>query len=112
MLNRKDGIGLNFFKAHSFDRNFISKIASDCFRPYLLEELKEKLTNNKFSFSIDSSTISGKNLCAIKVKYLQKSYNEEMKEIITTVKNEVLGVKKLDQSSTAQFYRVCKKNHY
>ena len=104
MINRKDGIGLNFFKNHSFDRDFLSKIASECFRPYLLGELKEKLMNNRFSFSIDSSTVAGENLCAIKVKYLQKSYNDEMDEIITKANHEVIGIKKLQQSSTAQIF--------
>ena len=99
MLNRKDGIGLNFFKYQSFDRDFLSNLASDCFRPHLLEDLKPKLLKNKFSFSIDSSTVSGENLCAIKVKYLDQEFDQINNKKTTKICNQVLGVKNLGQSS-------------
>ena len=104
MLTRKDGIGLNFFKYQSFDRDFISNLASECFRPFLLDNLKQKLTENKFSFSIDSSTVAGENLCAVKVKFLDQDYDNNTGQRTTKICNQVIGVKKLGQSSNAQTF--------
>jgi len=101
MLNRKDGVGLNFFQWHNFDRDMISKIAVDCFRPYLIDELKENLKEKKFSFSIDASTVAGENLCALKVRFLEKELLDEENELRTRIRNQVIGIQKLGQSSNA-----------
>jgi len=80
MLNRKDGIGLDFFRWHSFDRDMLSKIAVNCFKPHLIDELKESLQNKRFSFSIDANTVAGENLCAMKVRFLDKEFEAQEKE--------------------------------
>jgi len=54
MLKGKDGVGLEFFQSYSFDRDVISKIAVDCFKSCLIDDLKETLLKTRFSFSIDA----------------------------------------------------------
>jgi len=79
----------------------LSKIAVDCFKPHLIDELKENLQNKRFSFSIDASTVAGENLCAMKVRFLDKEFEAQEKEWRTKIKNQIIGIKKLEQSSNA-----------
>ena len=86
----------------SFDKEELGKFATDCLRPYFLEELDTILKTKLFSFSIDNSTICGKNYCALKVKYLTAQKDEEYKCEITTVQNKVIGISKLAENATSE----------
>ena len=63
---------LEFLENCSFDEDFISKIVSDCFRISLSEEIYQDLSKSQFSFSVDSSTLVGESICALRVKYLKE----------------------------------------
>ena len=63
----KDG----FFKKFSFDKEDISKCVTEAFGMVLLEDLHKDLEENRFSFMIETSVISGQNYCTL-VKYLKR----------------------------------------
>ena len=92
---------LEFLDIFSYDEEFISKIVSDCFRVSLSEEIYEDLTKSQFSFSIDSSTLVGESICALKVKYLKESnLKDENLERIPV--NKFIGLACLKDSSNAE----------
>lgn len=93
---------VNFLKSHSFDEEELSKV-SRCFGTYLLDEIKKDLESTKFSFGLDSSTISGENICALKVRYLQE-ISESYNSTRTQVKNRIIGIKTLEEKSTGKTY--------
>jgi len=93
---------IDFLKSHSFDEEELSKI-SKCFGTYMLNKLKRDLARTKFSFAIDSSTIAGENICTLKVKYLEE-INEKNQLLHTKIKNQVIGVKTLEEKSTGRTY--------
>jgi len=63
-------------------------IVQDCFRRPLLDNPKAKLQENKYSLSINSSPISGDNICAMKVRYLDQQINNEDNKLIHLFKIE------------------------
>ena len=81
-----------------------SKLATDCFRPVLQNKIKEAITSNKFSFSLDSSTIAGQNICGLKVRYLEKRMENEFKEEITTLVDKIIGIQNLSDKSCVYTY--------
>ena len=91
--------GLKFLDGYSFSEQEIYKVATECFWPHLLDNLKEQLSTKPYSVSIDACTICGENIFAIKVKYLEKTYDEEIKEEITRVKNKIIGLTSFKESS-------------
>ena len=66
----------SFFSKYSFERNEISLI-SRCYGKCILEKLKKDLSNSPYSFTIDSSTVAKKNICALKVRYLKETVDAE-----------------------------------
>jgi len=91
---------LKFLSNSMFDQRFLSKVVQDCFKTAIEEDLKEKLANCPYSLIIDNSTLLGTNICALKVKYLDKEWREEYKEDVTTVKNKVIALTDLEESSS------------
>jgi len=81
---------LKFLKTTNFDQEEIAKSTIQCFRPYFLESLEEKLKSSFYSLSIDNASICGENFCAIKVKFLELEKDESLATEITTIKNKVL----------------------
>ena len=90
---------LKFLSSFNFDGRFMSKIVQDCSRPIIESDIKEKLANSPFSLIIDNSTFVGSNICALKVKYLDQVWQEELRSEITTVKNKIIASSDLDERS-------------
>ena len=40
------------------------------------------------------------NICAFKIKYLEKGWREEIKENVTSVKNKVIALSNLEENSS------------
>ena len=91
--------GFGFLQKYSFNEQEISNVATGCFWPHSLENLKEHLSSKPYSISVDASTICGENVFAIKAKYLEKSYDEELKEEITSVQNKIIRLSSFKESS-------------
>ena len=73
-----------------------------------MEELKQGLSKSKYSLSIDNTTIAGVNICAMQVKYL-KEIKMAINEIITEIKNNIIGLKLLKESSDGEtLYNIIK----
>jgi len=68
-------INISFFKTSSFTEEEISKV-SQFFCEYLLNNLKEDLRRNKFSLSLDTSTIAGENIFAFRVKFVDAASDQ------------------------------------
>lgn len=100
-LSKEHALGLSFFKNQSFDRELVANIATDCFRPCLIQNLKDTLLKTNFSFSMDTTTMAGSNICALKVRFLQKEYDPDYQQEITEIKNKLIGITKLTDSSCA-----------
>jgi len=101
-FNEKNKLG--FLKKFSFKQEKISKIATNCLRPCLLQEIHNDLEKQKFSFSVDGSTIAGQNTCAIQVKYLREEVDEETKRVKSTIVNRLLGLSTFKESSESLVY--------
>lgn len=102
---------LEFLKTKkcSFGRKKISDIVVDCFRPGLLNELYQKISNTEYSFSIDGVTLAGKNLCALQVKYI----DEDKDKSLAKIQNKLIGVTDLkDTSDATKIYDIVKKKLY
>jgi len=96
---------LGFLKKYSFEEQLLSKISKDCFRPYYTENLKEKLMSTPFSLIVDNATFSRENFCALKVKFLEKEFNKELNTEISSIKNKLIGIATLKESSTGKVMR-------
>jgi len=97
--------GTSVFSFSSFDREEISKVVSRCFGNTLLEEIKKDLEENKFSFTIDASTIHKENICAITAKYIKK--NEDGTLVVC---NKLIGIEDLEVRNTGKtFFEIVKK---
>ena len=90
-------------KNFAFSQENISKIASECLLPHLQQKIYEDLSENKFSVSIDTSTVCSQNLCVIQVKYLKQGEKENTLRK-TKVIDRTLGVVAFKESSTSQTY--------
>ena len=60
------GKGMGFLNRYSFS------VSTECFGPFIVDQLKEQLSTRPYSLSVDASTIGGENILALKVKYLEK----------------------------------------
>ena len=87
------------FTLFSFDSEEIGKVAR-LLGDYILKELKEDLKSRPFSLIIDNVTVCRENICGIKVRYL-KSYKDSSGFTRTRIENRMLGLKYLEESSTA-----------
>ena len=94
----------DFLDKYTFKQEKVSKIASECFKPVLLEDLHKDLANNKFSFSIDSVTIGKENISAIQVKYLKELFHQEDQIKKPVIINRLLGITTMKESSDAETY--------
>jgi len=94
----------------SFSAEQISKLVTKCYRPTLIEEIQADLKNSQFSFSLDSSTMVGESLCAVKVKYWKNETNKNH-EITSKLQDKLLSITYLKESSNAQtMFRLVKEN--
>ena len=80
----------------------MSKLVQDCFKPIIELDIKEKLAHSPFSLIVDNSTFCGSNVCALKVKYLEKSMKEELKTEVTKIKNKIIALSDLDEQSNGK----------
>ena len=94
--------GLSFIERYSFTPQEISKVSSDCFGPFILDKLKEKLEITPYSLSIDSVTVAGENIFALKAKYLEKKLDKDFDEKITSIQNKIIGIQSFKESSKAK----------
>jgi len=86
---------LGFLKTKSFDEEDISN-AINCLGTALLDQLKEELESAQYSCSIDSSTVSGENICALKVRY-QTSILDEHNLPLNRTHTKLIGIKTLQE---------------
>jgi len=91
---------LGFLSEFSFNSDLISNIVTKCLRPALLQDIKEELKHSKFSFTIDSSTMVGESLCAVKAKYWTKEL-DDMGVLTQKLENKIIGLTTLRESSDA-----------
>lgn len=94
--------GLTFLKKSNFDQRFISKISQEFFGKIMNEELINKLSEKPYSLILDNSTFCGQNLCALKVRYLDQEWDEELKSQITIIQNKIISITKLKESSSGK----------
>jgi len=87
---------LSFLDLFNFDAEELSKVSRNCLGVCLLDELKEKLRSNPYSFCIDASTISGENCLAIKVKYFDPIERQD------PIQNRTVGIFTLQESSNSE----------
>ena len=98
--------GASIFKCFSFDREELSKIVSKCIGNSLLEEIKQDLEENKYSFTKDASTIHKENVCALTAKYIKK--NEDGTSILC---NKLIEIEDLEVQNTGKtFFGILKKS--
>jgi len=90
----------------------MSHISKYCFRPHFIDQLKEKLASKPYSLIIDNATFSNQNYCALKVKYLDKEFNEEMNEEVTTIKNRIVSLATLKESSSGMTMKELRINYF
>ena len=97
------------------EKSFIStnsrcrKVVANCLGGSIIHQLKKDLEKYKYSFTLDTSTVSGPNICALKVRYLKPSTNNKGPDKIA-IQSRVIGLKYLGISSTAEtFYYICKE---
>lgn len=93
---------LKFLKTSNFDKEEIANFNTQCLRPYFVEDLEGKLKTSLFSLSIDNATVCGENFCAMKIKYLESEKDNKFNSEITVVKNKLVAIEKLNESSTAE----------
>ena len=103
---------LGFLKKMSLDEQLMSHISKYCFRPHFIDQLKEKLASKPYSLIIDNATFSNQNYCALKVKYLDKEFNEEMNEEVTTIKNRIVSLATLKESSSGMTMKELRINYF
>jgi len=66
------------------------------------EDLKEKLSTRPCSLIIDNATFCGSNLYALRVRYLDKEWVEDLKDDVTIIKNKIVTLSNLEDSSSGQ----------
>ena len=91
-----------FLSVFSFTEKEIAKI-TQIIGSHLINQIKEEISQNKFSFSIDSVSNRGENLCAIRVKYLEE-FEDQEKLTRTRIKNRLVGLTALKESSFGKDY--------
>ena len=91
---------LGFLKTANFDQRFISKLSQDCFGKVINDNLIDKLSTVPFSLILDNSTFCGESICALKVKFLSKDWEEDSEAEITSIKNKIIGISNLKESSS------------
>jgi len=96
------GKGMGFLNRYSFSEKEISKVSTECFGPFIVDQLKEQLSTRPYSLSVDASTIGGENILALKVKYLEKQFDYQKQEDVTTIQNKIVGIKSFQESSTGE----------
>ena len=92
---------LNFLSEFSFNPDIISKVVTRCFRPALLEDVTKELASSNFSFTIDTSTMVGESLCAIKAKYWVKQTDPLNGSTFSELKNKIISLTSIKESSDA-----------
>ena len=98
---------LGFLNSFSFKEGEISKVAQ-AWGDYLSEELKDDLTQSKYSLCVDNSTVGKTSICALEVRYLKKFI--ENNQLRTKIQNRIVGIKYLEESSTgATIYQIVKE---
>ena len=82
----------DFLTSYSFNVEEIAQ-TSKVFGQCLIERLKEDLSLSKCSVGVDNATITDKNVCALKIRYLKKENKDGIAK--TQLKNKVIGTKYL-----------------
>ena len=91
---------ISLFQHETFDREEISLVAK-CFGHCILNDLQKDLSKSPFSLTIDNSTIAGKCVTALMVRYL-KDYTDTGGFKRTAIMNRTIGIKYLKESGNAQ----------
>jgi len=64
--------------------------------------MKSHLNKTPYSLIIDNASFSGESVCALKVKYLATEWDESLKENITKIKNKIIALSSLKESSNGK----------
>lgn len=96
MMNRDEGSQLKFFLSQSFNKEIVSTVASDCFGKYLSNQIYQDLSDHKYSISLDTSTVAGENICAIKARYATNK-----NQISNQIHDRIIAIKKLQEDCNA-----------
>jgi len=103
---------LGFLKKFCFEEKLISSLSKNCFRPHLLEQIKEKLKKTPYSLIIDNATFSNQNFCALKVKFLEKEYNEELNMEMIMIENRIITLSTLKKALLVQPLKILSIENY
>ena len=99
---------LDFFSSFNFSEGELSRIAN-VWGDYLHQQLLEDLCQSKYSLIVDNSTIAGKNICAIEVRYVKYNIISEQ-AVESSITNRVVGLKYLEDSSSGEtIYKILKE---
>ena len=101
MISRIEGSKLNFFSTHSFNKDIISNITTNCFGKYLVDKIFADISSNRYSISIDTCTVAGENICAIKARYAKNQLDQNSTQSINQIHDKIISIKKLHESSDA-----------
>ena len=95
---------LKFIKDMSWDSEIIRNLINDCVAKDLKERLYKDLENSPFSLSLDTTTLMGDQILAIRTRYLKEIYDETLKTHIPTIQNHILAIENLRASSIGQVF--------
>ena len=101
MMNNK-GSKLKFFSNHSFDKDLIPLLTTNCFGKYLPNKIFADITQNRYSISLDTNTRSGENICAIKVRYAMNEFDKLSQQFSNNLQDKIISIKKLGESCGAE----------
>ena len=100
MFSRAEGSKLNFFSNHTFNKDVISNISTDCFGKHLVNKIYHDISNNRYSISIDNCTVAGENICAIKARYAT-NLPERNSSQLNQIHDKIISIRKLNESCDA-----------
>ena len=100
MFSRAEESKLNFFSNHTFNKDVISNISTDCFGKHLVNKIYHDISNNRYSISIDNCTVAGENICAIKARYAT-NLPERNSSQLNQIHDKIISIRKLNESCDA-----------
>ena len=77
-------------------------MVAKCFGHCIRNDILKDLCKSPFSFTIDNSTIAGKCITALMVRYLKEYKDDDTGFMRTAIVNKTIGIKYLKESGNAQ----------
>ena len=98
LANMSKNNQLAFLEEKFYDPEELSHVVG-VFKKVILEKLKEGLKESRFSISLDSATLAGQSLCALRVRFLEEDLTEKETSRRIKIKNKILSLSDLSESS-------------